>query len=52
MHTLVILLAVALGVVTIHDAYQSRLLDKLADKYHISQVALKGVTRFLIEDDT
>lgn len=52
MNLLVVLLAVALGVVVIHDAYQSKLLDKLSDKYHVSQVALKGVVRYLSDENT
>ena len=52
MHLLVVLLAVALGVVVIHDAYQSKLLDRLADKYHISQVALKDAMKVIMTEDT
>ena len=51
MNVVTIILAVVLVVVITHDFYQSRLLDKLADKYHVSNLALKKVTKELLRDN-
>lgn len=52
MKILVIVLAVLLITVTIHDYGQWRLLDKLSDKYYVSQKALKSIMNYLARSDT